>query len=83
MLGWNPDGVTTEFTINPAPGVDGSNDNFISIMACSSGISVPPNCDVIWTDTISGVLAIICDHPPFNGADLFYQSVHLPTQIVS
>jgi hypothetical protein len=79
-IGWNPDGVKTVFTIDPAPGVDGTTDNYISVTAGISGGSLPSNCDMRWQGTFTEFLAIICDHPPLEGVDLFYQSVHLPTE---
>jgi hypothetical protein len=78
-IGWNPDGVTTDFDIDPAPGVTGSVDNFVAIM----GTFDPANCDVPWDFTLFETFDLFCRVPPSDGASLKYISIHTPTEIAS
>jgi hypothetical protein len=79
-VGWNPDGVTTSFTISPAPGVMGG---FTEQIVLTGGVSPGPlysNCGV--TQLSFDSFSLICEHPPADGIGLRYLRVDIPTEIV-
>jgi hypothetical protein len=79
-VGWNPDGVTTSFTISPAPGVTGSFAEYIGVRTSPSPGPQAPSCNVATSGFNS--FSLICEHPPIEGGSLNYLRVDLPTQIV-
>jgi hypothetical protein len=80
--GWNPDGSSLTFSINPAPGVTGGSGNFIVIMQPAEAI-IPTNCDVPWPTISFQEFNIVCDNAPQNGATIKYLSINLPNQVIS
>ena len=79
--GWNPDGSFLTFSINPAPGVSGTSDNFIVLM---QGEPIfPYGCEVPWPSISFEEFNIACETAPQPGASLKYLSIHVPNEVVS
>jgi hypothetical protein len=73
-LGWNPDSVTTLFTISDTE-VVGFDDSFISVEVWDD-FNTNYLCDT--TDQDEGSFSIRCSSPPVGGSELHYMLVNLP-----
>ena len=73
-LGWNPDGVTTSFTIS-ASKVSHFDAAFVSILVSSTG-GINHFCDVV--ELHFGSFDVRCSSAPPNAAQLHYTVTNLP-----
>jgi hypothetical protein len=74
-LGWNPNGVTTAFTITE-PAVSGVNSAYITASVQLGGA---PDCRV--TGQFGGGFLLVCDAPPGDFAELHYVVENLPSHV--
>ena len=78
-VGWDPNGVTTIFTIFE-PAITGTDTAFVIIEVISSSVT---NCDVTGQSDTPTEFAIRCSAGPPNGAALHYVVGNLPSHVVS
>jgi hypothetical protein len=77
--GWNPNGVTTTFTISE-PAVSSYVEAFIIVEVVQSMGAANHSCDTVAHS--SGSFTIICSTPPPNASDLNYVIFNLPPHLI-